>query len=280
MEKRWLMQCKNEVKRHLGGVFSHIYPSRAELIERNFALPYFEQSLKMDFVDRQIRAYLSEKLTRSGGQAVENNHREFWCRQGRRGWYGAAAGRCESIYRPAFEPFVGCARAEAQDRQITTLVELGAGDGEWLQYLSAVFPSIETFIGIDIAKEQICENSLRFRQLTFVAADIVEWITRNATDHTLYHTNSGVLEYLSEESVYAVLEAISRTSRSTVFLIEPVDRKFNLSADKHSSVLGAEFSFSHNYPYMLENLGFNMVLSKEIDAEGYRTLVLIADTAA
>lgn len=49
-----------------------------------------------------------------------------------------------------------------QSEKFNTLVEIGTGNGDVLNYLSSEFPEINRFVGIDLSADQIELNNKRF----------------------------------------------------------------------------------------------------------------------
>ena len=161
------------------------------------------------------------------------------------------------------------------------VIEIGSGDGRALQHLREQLATDGNFLGLDVNAEQNERNAHRYAssQLQFVTTDAREWISENGRPHSFFLTNGGVLEYFSQHAVAALFAHITeRLSPSLFAMIEPLDDKHNLNTQIDSFVYGAERSFSHNYPYLLEQAGFAVHFRAEQRALNHRWIVLLAAT--
>ncbi len=148
------------------------------------------------------------------------------------------------------------------DHRFQTLYEIGCGGGEVLNHLSDRLPSLRRLVGIDLSQEQIQRNRARFEKktpLSFHAADAARWIPDHAAPGGVFLTNGGVLEYFLKEEIQGILAHISQHLRpAAVVIIETIGVDHHLDAEVDSYVYGREMAFSHNYPHLMREQGFEI----------------------
>ncbi len=259
-----------------GATLARIAPKRAQAVREAFTLPNFDARLNKGLADRLLRYYIGEKAGRHP-DGLEALHKAFWRRQGARGWHGATADRFHSQSLPLFSDLAQRCAPMIETLRIERVCELGAGDGQWLDYLASIWKGPSEMVGVDIACEQIQANRVRYPDLSFECDDLVRWIERNARPHSLYATHCGVLEYVTQTTLQGILRTIAaRSPRSLVFLIEPVAEGFDLDRQRESVLQAAEMSYSHNYPLLLQEAGMSLEHREEQDFMGYRMLAVLA----
>ena len=99
-----------------------------------------------------------------------------------------------------------------QSEEFNTLVEIGTGNGDVLNYLSSEFPKINRFVGVDLSLDQIEINNKKFnnnKRLEFVAADTFDWVKEHGQGYTIFVTSRGVLEYFLEARLQEFLNEIN-----------------------------------------------------------------------
>lgn len=268
------------IKYLLGWVLAVMLPAKTTLLYNSFTIPQGWDDSKS--VDKLIRFYLSCRAKQEEREVpgkLEEIHRNFWAKTD--GYFEETDNRAEEVYIPTYEDIVQDMIPLLAEKQIDTVCELGTGDGKWLDYLAREWTAVTQFTGIDIAAHQIDINKRQFPHLTFYHADLVTWLEENAAGHTLYHTNGGVLEYLSEESVRHLFDIIKTKAKGSLVLFnEPLYGDFDIKTDKASKVLGYEYSYSHNYVYLLQAAGAQIFRCEERAVMDYRMLLVLAYFAA
>lgn len=149
---------------------------------------------------------------------------------------------------------------ESFHHQSARLVEIGVGDARVLRYLADHLPSVSHFIGIDLNTDIIetCREKLRAdRRFQFHAGDARQWLDAHPAPATILFTNGGVFEYFRRDQLIALL----RTARAgggpcAIAITETLGIDHDLTTDSNSHPYGHEFAFSHNYPAILEEAGF------------------------
>ena len=229
-------------------------------------MPEYNQSsyLQQKF-DNLIHYYLVEsRIEKEATQEgeLENAHKNYWANS--EDYFDQFAHLIEESYIPAYQDVVTDLIPLLKEKNIERVNEFGTGDGQWLNYLTQQWPFISRYTGIDISSHQIKKNQKIFPNITFEAADLVDWAQSNVTPHALYHTNGGVLEYLSEASVRKLLTLIKEKAPSSVlFFNEPIYEDYDYKVDTDSRIVGSEFTYNHNYVHLFKELGIEMVRCEE-----------------
>lgn len=274
------INLKSSIKTFLGSTLSVMFPARARRIRAQFTLPAVEappQRYRWTVVDSLIRRSIAHELTAKEQVhpgTLEQAHAAFW--QSADAYY-ARNDRTRDHFIPNYGDTVVSLRDLVESMDIRQVVEFGCGDGNWLRWLRDNWSHPRDFTGIDLSTRQIARNLRQHPDLEFQCEDLVHWAREHARDHSLFHTNSGVLEYLSEQRVadlFAILRAAGE--QVIVFLIEPLYGDFDPETDERSVVLGSEHSYSHNYPRLLAEAGFEVLRQEERLGSGHRNLLVVA----
>ena len=272
------MNLKRRLKNGLGRVLSTLLERRTADVQRRFTIPSLGPGSAHGLIDRLIRAHLANRL-KADDEALEDTHRDFWRGQPPDGWYRDAERKVTEVYAPSYGPFVDRLADRVAAHPVDRFVELGAGDGSWLDYLSHRIEGAGRFVGVDISELEITRNRARYPSLEFVHDDIVGWARANASPRTVYHTNSGVLEYLSERSLRQLLAILAARAKDSLLLfIEPLAPDHDLRTEPHSKPWGDELSYSHNYPHWFEVLGLQTIECEERQVMGYRMMMIMGRT--
>ncbi|MBD3419297.1 MAG: methyltransferase domain-containing protein [Chitinivibrionales bacterium] len=152
-----------------------------------------------------------------------------------------------------------------------TGVEIGSGNGLFLEYASKQLPCLSKCIGLDLSPDTIrkCKQRFDAEEFTWIATDAEKWVMKCAMPNTLFFSHRGVLEYFPANSLAALFGHISKNLRpALVVLIEPVSPTHDFATDISSRKYGREFSFSHNYPHLLHEAGYEIVHSNRIKLKG------------
>ena len=266
---------KLALRRALGRIACVLLPGKAR------ALSAGEGPASFGLVDRLMLAALRQRAEREG--TLE----EFTARQQRRFWSSGAAADFHSTQEQYFEEwFLGHNRAllEELEKAVAegsygTLCEIGCGTGLALVELRRRLPGINRFVGIDLSEEQIRRNRTRFAddRLEWVAGDALAWILAGGGPGWVFLSNNGVLEYFTRDDVQKLFGHLASRLRPTLIsLCEPVGMEHDLDGDSGSSPYGTERSFSHNYPHLLREAGFDVLYESEIRRSGHRLLRILA----
>lgn len=142
------------------------------------------------------------------------------------------------------------------------LVEIGSGDGRVLEWLSRELDGVNEFHGVDLNADEIEKCRVRHagsKRLFFHHNDVLAWMKRHPSPGTILITNGGVFEYLLDEELRELFGELRRLcSPCLVAITESVAVDHDFSAETASLPYGHEFAFSHNYPALLRESGFEI----------------------
>lgn len=266
---------KERVKVLLGYFLCLLMPGKKSDLLQQFTIPAVTEASPYGLAARLMRSYiLQQQLAESNG--TENVHREFWREQKPSQWYEKTADRFESTHQPVIFPLAKTVQPWLEKKQINSVVEFGCGNGAWLAHLKKHW-RIDEFIGVDISENQINQCREIYPDIQFNAQDILAWMKANASDHTIYHTNCGVLEYLSQASVESLFGMVSSGENNLLFLVEPLADDYDLELEFDSRIYGLEHSYAHNHPWLLKQAGFRVIMLEELNILNTRMLAILAE---
>jgi hypothetical protein len=215
--------------------------------------------------DRLIRdAILQKAKKKNDFETLSNLHQDYWVNKGEEYFSsGFNNNVLENFFIPKCSFLFDLLQEQIKVETVpyNTLVEIGTGDGKILQYLSTKFPQIEKFVGIDLSSAQIEANKAVFTNnsnLEFVASDGYDWIKKNGHDQMIIVTSRGVLEYFTQSKLQEFFNELNDLSNIFFIAIEPTGVNHDILKNPDSEIYGSENSFSHNYPQLFKNSGFNI----------------------
>lgn len=260
-----------------GACLARLHPQRCQQIQKAFTLPCFDPRIGHGLTNRLIRHYVGQRAKRDPNQ-LEQLHKAFWAGRSAEAWYSETANRLEKLVIPALADVVQLVRPYLRQQQVRRVVELGTGNGEWLNYLSQQWDFVTKYVGIDLAQQQIAINRLRYPHLRFEATDLTDWLADRSQPHSMFVTHCGVLEYLSPNSLRKAIGQLARRATSSlILLVEPLADNYPLVGSEPSGVHGPEMSYSHNYPYLLQSAGMQLLFQQERRLMDHRMLVVLAN---
>ena len=244
----------------LGELLVLLRPGKArQLSEEGVTLVLDNLSLS----ERLMRRVILKKIEKKKDyNTLAELHQNYWAKQGA-DFFKATNDSFEKIFLPECSFIFKLLKEELSkhSEKYNTLVEIGTGNGNVLEYLSIEFPEIEHFVGIDLSSSQIDMNNEKFQEnkrLEFITSDGFEWVKKNGQGNTIFVTSRGVLEYFTEERLQSFLNKVSSLGKIIFIAIEPNGTDHDFKINPGSQPYGPERSFSHNYPKLFENAGFNL----------------------
>jgi SAM-dependent methyltransferase len=256
-----------------GALLGRLFPARRRALGRP------DGARGDGLVDRLIQKHLVH-------QAIQTHDHAALSRQHQAYWRGAAAGyffgntrdRFERWFLGAHRPLVEALVTRASEPGIRHLYELGCGAGQALEHLAGRLPRLERLVGVDLNAAQIAENLARPRdpRVDYASGPALEWVLAHAQPGCVLFSNGGVLEYFSPEEVARLYAHAATLAPCLVALVEPIAPGFEPRAAA-SVVFGAEQSFSHPHPRLLEAAGFVLRLEAVAELEGHRLLMALAE---
>jgi len=252
---------KNQIKFLLGNLLIALQPKKAtELLKNGMTI-----SLKNNLTIKQrlMRYALLKRAEENRDfNSLAEFHNNYWSKRGK-DYFESTDDILETFFIPYCTPiFTHLEKVlKQQPENFKTIVEIGTGSGDVLNYLSSKFPKIDHFIGIDLSVAQIEINKNKFSEnsgLQFVASDGIDWIKSHGSSNTIFITSRGVLEYFTQQRLQELLEELKNLGKTIFIAIEPIAADHDFSVNTNSMVFGFERSFSHNYIKLFESAGFNI----------------------
>lgn len=257
--------AKKRRKLLLGSLMARLFPGRAKKLEVNAV------NKSWGAFDRMLRNGLLAKAYWAGDHAKQRAlFSHYWAQE---------ADDVAHVWQDRFErEFLGhnvviidALEEVIQGKDFTQLYEIGCGHGQVLEYLVNRISSIEQFVGIDISEEQTKKNNANYShpKMTFHGADAVEWVIYNGKKQSVFLTNGGVFEYFLQSELETMFKHIAKNlTPAVVGVVETLGSDHNLEKEKDSLIYGRELAFSHNYPHLLREAGFEIKHhSEQVGAE-------------
>jgi hypothetical protein len=257
-------QFVRSVAEGLGNLLVKLNPEKAEKLSENRITLVHMNKNNLSLTERLMRFALVQKL-----EAIDDHdkiaelNRKFWEDKKATELFEHTENKFETDFLPncafIFEQLKKL--ISKQPEKFKNFVEIGTGNGDVLHYLSIQFPNFDRFVGIDLSSHQIELNLKKFKNkptLEFVAADAFDWIKNNGKGNTIFVTYSGVLEYFIEKRLQEFLKNINALGKVIFIAIEPNGADHDFNNNPSSQIYGNEPSFSHNYPHLFKNAGFNL----------------------
>ena len=245
----------------LGNVLVFLQPKKARQLSEQGLTVIVNNN--MSIPKRLMRAAIFKKLEKKQDyNTIAKLHQTYWSNKGQI-WLSQADDLFESDFLPNCTFIFDLLKKQIanQSEEFNTLVEIGTGNGNVLEYLSSEFPEINHFVGIDLSPVQIEINNKKFNKnnrLEFVALDGLEWVKKYGQMNTIFVTSGGVLEYFTESLLQEFLKEINSLGKTIFVAIEPNSTEHNFETNPNTQVYGREWAFSHNYPKLFEDAGFSL----------------------
>jgi len=260
---------KNKLKSFIYRLLTHTVGNALVALQPKKALELSKKGMTLEMCnhlsakERLMRNAMLKKLEKKKDyKTLENYHKNYWAN------YGAEFfSKTNDSFKTEF--LTDCAfifdelheQLLKQTETFTTLVEIGTGNGNVLNYLNSKFPKIEKFIGIDLSEKQINLNTEKYKEnekIEFVTSDGFEWVNENGHSNMIFVTSRGVLEYFTEDRLTEFLAKLNSLGKTIFVAIEPNGIHHNFDENPNSELYGHERSFSHNYAELFKNAGFSL----------------------
>lgn len=248
----------------LGNILIFLRPSKAKELSENRITLVHKNKKYLSMQERLMRYALVKRLDKiKDHDTIAEQNRKFWEDNSAVELFNETEDTFQSDFLPHCTFIFEKLKTELanQPESFKTIVEIGTGNGDVLNYLSEQFPEVEKLIGIDLSQHQIDLNSERFKtnkKLEFVAADAYDWVNNHGKGNAIYVSSRGVLEYFLEERLQELLTNIKRLGPIFFVAIEPNGADHDFETQPNTQLYGDEPSFSHNYPLLFENAGFSL----------------------
>ena len=248
----------------IGNILVFLQPKKARQLAENRITLIHKNKKSMSIPERLMRAALVKKLDKIDDyDTIAKLNRDFWIDNAATELFSETEDGFKTDFLPNCTFIFDLLKKELsnQSENFDTLVEIGTGNGDVLNYLSSEFPEIDHFVGIDLSLKQIELNDEKFKnntKLEFVAEDAFDWVKDKGHSNTIFVSSRGVLEYFLEERLQEFLREINQLGKTIFIAIEPNGGDHDFEMNPSSQLYGNEPSFSHNYPRLFKNAGFNL----------------------
>ncbi|MFK7800272.1 MAG: class I SAM-dependent methyltransferase [Anaerolineae bacterium] len=252
---------KEQIKNILGNILISLQPKKAAELSANGMTLIVNDKLTLQ--ERLMRnAILKKTEENQDFDTLAEFHRNYWVNQGTE-YFSLTDDNFETVFLPdcAFIFELLQDQLENGTQQPHTLIEIGTGNGDILNYLGEKLSQIDKLIGIDLSPDQTKINQNKFKdnsRLEFVASDGFEWVNKHGTANMIFVTSRGVLEYFTQERLLAFFNKLNSLENTIFVAIEPNGLEHDFSINPDSQPYGNERSFSHNYPKLFTKAGFKL----------------------
>jgi len=266
----------------LGNMLVFLLPKKARQLSKNRITLVHRNKKNLSIIERLMRYALVQKLEKiEDHDKIAETNRKFWANKNATELFLETEDAFTTNFLPNCTFIFDLLKKELSNEsgEFKTLVEIGTGNGDVLNFLSSEFPEINRCIGIDLSHDQIELNKDKFnsnKKLEFVAADAFDWVQQHGHSHTIFVSSDGVLEYFLEERLQEFLIKVSQLGKIFFIAIEPNGAHHNFETHPNTQLYGNEPSFSHNYPKLFKNAGFHLWhFSQKLSAGGGSKLSFI-----
>lgn len=273
-DKKW----RRRAKLVLGYTAAALMPTRVKAIEAGTI------SEHLSAADRLIVAALVHRAIRRDEPLdhLAYLHRHLWNGDHITAFHASAENRFDDWFLPYQAMVIDALEkdlAEQTPGQFHTLCEIGTGSGIVLDYLSRRLAKsgITKYIGLDLSPAQVAIDAQRFPACDFVAADACTWIPEHAGPGWIFFCCGGVLEYIPQATLEELFARTVATRAATRWVIvEPVDPKHGLMSNTTSHPFGFENTWSHHYPYLLNQAGMKVLYQHNLQINDMHWQLVIA----
>ncbi|MFT6729233.1 MAG: hypothetical protein ACJA1H_000543 [Glaciecola sp.] len=248
----------------LGDILVFLMPKKARQLSENRITLIHKNKNNLNILERLMRYALVQKLEKiEDHDTIAEANRNFWTNNKAIELFTETEETFKTDFLPHCNFIFEILKKELsnQSEQFDTIVEIGTGNGDVLNYLSAEFPQINRFVGIDLSQDQTELNNIKFQEnkkLEFVALDAYDWVKENGQPNTIFVSSRGVLEYFLEQRLQDFLNEINQLGKTFFVAIEPNDVDHDFDTQPETQLYGNEPSFSHNYRHLFKNAGFTL----------------------
>ncbi len=248
----------------IGNFLVFLQPKKALRLSENRITLIHKNKKNLNIFERLMRYSLVQKLEKiDDHNTIAEQNRNFWSNNKASELFMETEDTFNTDFLPNCTFIFDLLKNELSkgSQKFNTLVEIGTGNGDVLNYLSLEFPDIKRMVGIDLSDYQIELNKEKFKRnkrLEFVAADAFDWVKTHGHSNTVFVSSRGVLEYFLEHRLQEFLNEINQLGYTYFIAIEPNGADHDFETQLHTQLYGNEPSFSHNYPNLFKNAGFKL----------------------
>lgn len=225
-----------------------------------------------------LLALVAELERRGDTEAIARLQRAYWAASEVVHYHDLVDERFTGTFLVHHVDVVNALLAAAKTANVSTLIEIGCGSGRVLEHIATLAPELQELIGMDLSPAQVERNNARStdQRVRYLAGDAVEHIHAMAAPGQAFFSYGGVLEYIPQARLAAMLRHIQQRSPAVFGLVEPLVEGFDPKRAGPSQHYGAERSLSHPYHALLTAAGFTVVHERDSDLNGMRMYELVA----
>ncbi|WP_040281910.1 class I SAM-dependent methyltransferase [Psychroserpens damuponensis] len=248
----------------LGNILVFLLPKKANQLSKNRITLIHKNKKNLNIIELLMRYTLLQKLEKIDDHStIAQANKEFWINNNATELFIETEDTFHTDFLPNCTFIFDLLKNELSNhtQKFDTIVEIGTGNGDVLNYLSLEFPQINHLIGIDLSQQQTKLNNIKFKnnnKLEFIAYDAFDWVKKHGQANTIFVSSRGVLEYFLEQQLQDFLKEINQLGNTIFIAIEPNGADHNFDTQPNTQLYGDEPSFSHNYPKLFKNAGFNL----------------------
>lgn len=268
---------RQSLKCLLGRALMPLFPLRLQQLQRG------DVGERLGRVDRLLLAALVARHEKAGSlDQLGALHDWLWASEQATRFHDQAQARFDDWWLQHHSAILEPLTREISDHPgtWTTLCEIGCGSGLVLADLARRLPTLQQFVGLDLSAAQISRSRQAHAanpRLRFEAGDGAAWLRGHAAPGWLLFSNAGVLEYFAPDKLLGLLRDLAQTRPPlAIASIEPIADDYDLQRETASRIYGPERSWSHNYPRLYREAGFELLWQRELRVGGLRWLLLFA----
>jgi hypothetical protein len=212
------------------------------------------------FEDLIISAIAGQYHSLENNKRTQLNKKEFWGAIAGDSWHDER----ETFYSKSPEIafagrqwFIDKIKDELKmSTEIATLIEIGTGNGVFLDYLSRQLPEVKKFVGLDLNSNTITKAKGQFKNnqsLEFYDEDLFDYLLSSGSKGFILVV-CDTLSYFPMEDLEAFFKSIRNPDfgKVVVATYEYVDMDINSEFD---SIPKGNIGLSHNHPYLAKKVG-------------------------
>ncbi len=273
-----MSQTKEQIKQVIGTMLLPLMPKRAaRLADEEFSMSTSGRNL----IDSCLRVGMAQKLlSENGDTQLADYHRNFWTKENSLPYHRGVRQQVVDAFNDHFTFLIAEINALIEEEpSLNTLIEIGAGGGSLLNLLAERIEGIENYIGIDLSPEIIEENKEIYNadHFRWIADNGKTWVEEHGEANTIYMTFRGVLEYFTNQELREMFGRIASEKSPSVYIgVEPMALDHDLATQFDSRPYGTEYTFSHNYPHLLQESGFKVTMTQQKAFDNHQICTFIA----
>lgn len=270
------------IKRFIGRTFYFFIPDR---IKKGVEEKFFQPSPNDKILDKIIRWHTDGRFALLSESDRDKFCQSFWQNEAGTNWIETKRAKykkgemdffLKNVRAPFERMIVGFLK---NNKNFKTILEIGTGCGQFCFDLFDKLGRGYSFIGIDLNSKAIAKN-IKFAKdlgisdkVHFECIEISKWLEAQKEFDDILLLSVATFKFFTRTQLMQVLNLIRNKCRfAAIALCEEVSANFHKSEDsEYSGTLG----FSHNYPTILNKLGYRIKDTTIINLDAKRAEICI-----